>query len=82
MSAAGETVAELERQAHELAPQVAQVTGAIRAVAKGERVGLESATAVSVLTKSGYVRYSDRAHRLMLTDEGKKFYRSMKKFGY
>lgn len=75
------TTAQLQAQLVPLAPQVAQIKKTLRLVAAKEQVPLELVTAVRVLTKDGYLRYSDRAKRLMFTEQGQKFYRQMRRFG-
>ena len=74
------TTAELRTKLATMPNEVAQVKAMFRAVAANERVELELFNAVIAATSAGYIRWSNRAERLMFTDAGKKFYRSMRRF--
>lgn len=77
------TTAELQQQLTEYKPQVRQLRQALAAV-HAKTPGTLAAplwNAVTVLEANEYVRWSARAGRYMMTDKGKTFYKSMRRFG-
>lgn len=74
------TTAALEAQVPALKSEITQILEAFARVAAKEELPAELKNAGRVATKRGYFRWSTQAGRYMLTDEGKKFYRAMKRF--
>jgi hypothetical protein len=74
------SVKKLEAEARAYKPQIEQLFKAFAYVAAKQPMPNDLSKAAEVAVDKGYFRYSARATRYMFTDEGKAFYKSMKKF--